>query len=552
MNGLFRNLVVQFREFYKNLTPVKRFSMLFASMIVAASAVFMMVMVSGTDYVALMSNIPADQTATIVEKLQSKNVPFKLVDNGKSILVPKDLVASTQMMLMAEMGSSKSGQVGLELFDKQDFGATSYAQKINYQRALQGELMRAINTLDAVKRSKVMLAIPAKKTFLEEGKPPTASVVVELHGGKTLSEDQVRGISFLIANAVEGMEADKVSVVDSRGKLLSKSSNPDNAGSAEIADMQAKKERELEERIEDILSRVVGQGKVMARVNATLVSRHVLTTEETYDPDKTALKSTQTEEESLDGSRGGPSGIAGSRANLPGNGDVAASSGGGLSQTVKKELKTQNFDNSRTVRNIKESAGGLEKLSVAVVVDGVNIMKKDDKGEETEGWEARSPEELAKFEALVRNSIGFNEARGDTIKVENIRFMKEDFSESEKIMTTLERKKLVNALLKWVLLGLAIAMFFFIVIRPFMRWITDSFQDSVEDMLPRTIEELEELQSVDNTLPGMSSALPILEESLDPDKAESELLKERIMSLMDKDEEKASGAFSLWLVRKDG
>ncbi|RYZ77276.1 MAG: flagellar M-ring protein FliF [Proteobacteria bacterium] len=457
-----------------------------------------------------------------------------------------------QMMLMSEMGSSKMGQVGLELFDKQDFGTTSYAQRINYQRALQGELMRAINTLDAVKRSKVMLAIPAKKTFLEEGKPPTASVVVELHGGKTLSEDQVRGISYLIANAVEGMEADKVSVVDSRGKLLSKTSNPDNAGSAEIADMQAKKERELEERIEDILSRVVGQGKVMARVNATLVSRHVLTTEETYDPDKTALKSTQTEEESLDGSRGGQSGIAGSRANLPGNQDAGAAGGGGLSQSVKKELKTQNFDNSRTVRNIKESAGGLEKLSVAVVVDGINIMKKDDKGEESEAWEARSPEELAKFEALVKNSIGFNEARGDTIKVENIKFMKEDFSESEKIMTTLERKKLVNALLKWVLLGLAIAMFFFIVIRPFMRWITDSFQDSVEDMLPRTIEELEELQSVDNTLPGMSSALPVLEESLDPDKAESELLKERIMSLMDKDEEKAAGAFSLWLVRKDG
>jgi flagellar M-ring protein FliF len=551
MNGLFRNLVVQFREFYKNLTPVKRFSMLFASMIVAASAIFMMVMVSGTDYVPLMSNIPADQTATIVEKLQGKNIPFKLLDNGKSILVPKELVASTQMMLMSEMGSSKIGQVGLELFDKQDFGATSYAQHINYQRALQGELMRAINTLDAVKRSKVMLAIPAKKTFLEEGKPPTASVVVELHGGKTLSEDQVRGITFLIANAVEGLDAEKVSVVDSRGKLLSKSVNPDNAGSAEIADMQAKKERELEERIEDILARVVGQGKVMARVNATLVSRHVLTTEETIDPDKTALVSSQTEEESLDGARTNNAGIAGARANLPGAQDVGGG-GGGFQQNVKKELKTQNYAVPKTVRNIKEAAGGLEKLSVAVVVDGTNVFKKDDKGEEVESWEPRSPEELAKFEALVKNSIGFSEARGDTIKVENIKFMKEDFSESEKIMTTLERKKLVNALLKWVLLGLAIGMFFFIVIRPFMRWITDSFQDSVEDMLPRTIEELEELQSVDNTLPGMSSALPVLEESLDPDKAESELLKERIMSLMEKDEEKAAGAFSLWLVRKDG
>jgi flagellar M-ring protein FliF len=132
-----------------------------------------------------------------------------------------------------------------------------------------------------------------------------------------------------------------------------------------------------------------------------------------------------------------------------------------------------------------------------------------------------------------------------------MRFEKEDFSESERWMTTMERKKLVGSIMRWLLTGGVLLAFFLLVIRPFMRWVTDSFQDSVDDLLPRTIEELEELQSVDNSLPGMSSALPILEESLDPDKAESELLKERIMSLMEKDEEKASGAFSLWLVRKD-
>lgn len=548
MNGLFRSLVVQFREFYKNLTPVKRFSMLFASMIVFASAIFMAVMVSGTDYVVLMRDLPSDQTPLVVEKLRSKNIPFRMSDDGKTVYVPKELVQSTLMSLMTEMGSSKMGSIGLELFDKQDFGATSYAQRINYQRALQGELIRAINTLDAVKQSKVMLALPAKKTFLEEGKPPTASVVVELHPGKTLSEDQVRGISFLVANAVEGLDADKISVVDSRGKLLSKQSNPDTAGSAELGELQAKKEREYEERIEEILSRVVGQGKVMARVNAALINRHVLTTEETVDPDRTALLSTQTEEESLDGSRTNPTGIPGSRANLPGaqeNGTV------GFNQNVKKELKTQNFAVPKTVRNIKEAAGGLERLTVAVVVDGLTTTKVNDNGDEEVVYTPRSPEELAKFETLVKGAIGFNETRGDSVKIENIQFTKEDFSESEKLITTLERKKLMNALLKWLLLAAALAMFFFIVIRPFMRWITDSFQDSVEDMLPRTIEELEELQSVDNTLPGMSSALPVLEESLDPDKAESELLKERIMTLMDKDEEKAAGAFSLWLVRKD-
>jgi flagellar M-ring protein FliF len=549
MNSLFRQLIVQFREFYKNLTPTKRFSMLFASMIVVASAIFMLFMVSGTDYVPLMSDVPSDQVATIMEKLHSMNVSYRTQDGGKTILVPKELVDATRMKLMSEIGSSKMGSIGMEIFDKQDFGATSFAQHVNYQRALQGELMRAINTLDAVKRSMVMLAIPAKKTFLEEGKPPTASVVVELHPGKTLSEEQVRGISFLVANAVEGLDADKISIVDSRGKLLSKMSNPDTAGSAELSGMQASKERELESRVEEILGRVVGQGKVMARVNVTLDSTHTMTTEETIDPDKTALLASSEEGETLDGSRTNPTGVAGARANLPGAADTGTV---GFNQNVQKSLKTQNFAVPKTVRNIKKAAGDLQRISIAVVVDGVLAHRKNDKGEDEEFYTARTPEDLAKYEDLVKESIGFNVARGDTVKVENMQFTKEDFSDAEKLMTTLERKKLMNALLKWVLLALALGMFFFIVIRPFMRWITDSFQDSVEDMLPRTIEELEELQSVDNTLPGMSSALPVLEESLDPDKAESELLKERIMSLMEKDEEKAAGAFSLWLVRKDG
>ena len=167
-------------------------------------------------------------------------------------------------------------------------------------------------------------------------------------------------------------------------------------------------------------------------------------------------------------------------------------------------------------------------------------------------WDSlKSPEEMKKLEQIVKNAIGFNAARGDSVTIENIAFQSEDFTEAQKILTTLERKKLLHALMKWVLIGVSLVLFFFMVVRPFVRWITDSFQDTVEDMLPKTIEELEELQSVDNSLPGMFGALPVLEESIDPDKAESELLRERIVSIMEQDEEKAAGAFSLWLSRKD-
>ncbi len=548
MQGLFRNIVVQFRDFYSNLTPVKRMSMVAISVIFVVTAGVMVALMAGTDYVPLLTNIPADQTATVVEKLQSKNIPFRVQDGGKTVVIPKELLHSTQMALMSEIGSGKVGSIGFELFDKQDFGTSSYAQRINYQRALQGELTRAINTLDAVKRSKIMLALPPKKTFLEEGGTATASVVVELHGGKTLSDDQVRGIRHLVGSAVEGLDPDKVTVVDSRGKMLSRPHDGTGGTSGALAEVKAKMETDIQDRVESILAKVVGQGKVMVRVNAELNHRQTQTMEESVDPEKTALLATQSEEERLDGSRTSPTGVPGARANIPGANEAGQV---GISQNVSKELKTQNYVVPKTVRNVSEAAGGLQRITVSVVVDGVTSIKNNEKGEPEEAWAPRTPEELTKFESIVKNAIGFSDQRGDSVKIETMRFEKEDFSESEKWMTTLERKKLVNAVLKWLLLGGVLAAFFLIVVRPFMRWITDSFQDSVDDLLPRTIEELEELQSVDNSLPGMSSALPVLEESLDPDKAESELLKDRIMTLMEKDEEKASGAFSLWLVRKD-
>lgn len=548
MGKIFGALIVQFREFFKGLGPTKRLSIIAASIIIVAAVMVVTFMVSGKDYIPLLTNVPNDQLSMIVEKLNSKNVPFQLRDDGKTVAVPKELLHATQMTLMSEVGSNKIGSVGLEIFEKQDFGTNSYAQKINYQRALQGELMRAINTLTAVKQSKVLLALPNKKTFLEEGGSPSASVVVELHAGKVLSPDQIRGIKFLVSNAVEGLDADRVTVLDDRGKMLTKAGDTVTGGSSEIMELKHKVESDLEERIESILTKVVGQAKVVARVEATLNHKITSAVEESVDPEKTAIRSLQSEEESADGSRLNPAGVPGARSNLPGAQDAGQV---GFKQDVKKEIKTTNYEVPKTVKNIKEAAGGLEKISVAVLVDGVQTTTTKDDGTTEVKWAPRSAEELAKYESLVKSAIGFTAGRGDSVKIENIQFLQEDFTESERLLTTLERKKLLHALFKWALLGFSLALFFFIVVRPFMQWITDSFQDSVEDMLPRTIEELEELQSVDSTLPGMSAALPVLEESIDPDKAESELLKDRILAIMEGDEEKATNAFGMWLVRKD-
>lgn len=548
MAKLLGSLIVQFREFFKSLGPTKRISMIASIVIVAVTLIVLTVSISGKDYHVLLSGVPSEQLSMIVEKLNQKNVPFQLRDDGKTVTVPKDLLHSTQMTLMSEIGSTRLGSVGLEIFEKQDFSANSYQQKVNYQRALQGELMRSVNTLSSVKQSKILLAIPAKKNFLEETTPPTASVVVELYPGKTLAQDQIRGIRYLVASAVEGLDPEKVTVVDDRGKMLSRNSDGTTGGSSDLLELKAKVESDLEERIESILGKVVGQGKIIARVDATLNNKVTQSVEESVDPDRTAIRSQQTDEESLDGSRTNPSGVPGSRANIPGAQDANQV---GFKQDVKKESKSVNFEVPKSVKNIKEAAGSLEKISVAVLVDGFTTNTKKEDGTVDSKWTARSAEELAKYETLVKNAVGFNLQRGDSVKIENIQFLSEDFTEADKILTSLERKNLLNSLFKWGALICGLILIFFVVVRPFMQWITDSFQDTVEDMLPRTIEELEELQTVDNTLPGMSSVLPILQESIDPDKAEAELLKDRINGIMETDNEKAQAAFNMWVAKRE-
>lgn len=546
MNKSFiQNLAHQLRTYYAALSPMKRVSLITATFIIVGAVIATGVVISGRSYTPLFTNIPPEQLPIIIAKLQEKQVPYQTTDNGKTITVAPEFLHSTQMMLMTETNLTKVGQLGFELFDKDSFGTTSYVQRINYQRALQGELVRTINSLDSVKNSKVILAMPPKKTFLEESEAPSASVVVDLREGKTLNVDQVKGIIHLVASAVEGLEPEKVTVVDSRGKVLSKNIvGGVAAASNDMMEFKINREREMESRIEDILSKVVGTAKVTARVNADVNFKQISSVEEIVDPEKQAMKSIQTEEEKLRGNRTNTAGVPGSRSNLPGAeepGNV------GFKQDVDKELKTVNYENTKTVRNIKEPVGNIERLSVAVLVDGVTTYTTDKEGKTTEKWTARSPEELAQYETIVKNAIGFDEKRGDAVKIENIRFTKEDFTESDKILSALEKKKLISYLVKWGVIAMSFGLFFFVAVRPFMRWITESFQESVDEMLPKTIEELEDLQKVDNSLPGMSGALPMLEETIDPDKAESELLKERIMTLIQSDNVKATYALNSWL-----
>lgn len=548
MQDFFKTFVAQIQDFFGGLTPIKRMSLMASVGVGLAALATIILMSSGSDYAAVSNNVPPEQIPTVLNILREKNIPYRVEDENGTILVPKSFLHSTQMTIMSEVGSGRIGNIGLELFDKSDLGASTYEQKVNFQRALQGELSRAINSLDPVNRSKVILALPKKKVFFEEGTKPSASVVVELHHGHRLNEEQVRGIVHLVANAVEGMEPGGVSVVDSRGKVLSKKYDPSVAGSAQLMDIKKKVDSHFEERIESILARVVGEGKVIARVNTTLNPQRVSMVKEEVDPDRTAVRSIMTQEEASNGNRSNPTGVPGARANIPGADEAGRVQ---FNQDVNRETKTTNYAVPKTVKNIVESAGTISKVSVAVMVDGVYQDITDADGKVNKQWAPRDEEELQRFETLIKNVIGFDSNRGDSISMESFKFKEENFVEADKLVKTLHREKLLRFIASWALAGFGLVLIFFLMVKPFVRWVTDSFHDSIEDMLPKTIEELEEMHGVDSALPGMTSAMPILEEPVDPEKAESEILRERIMAIMDEDEEKAAGAFSLWLIRRD-
>lgn len=550
LNKYISLLIAQFKGFYKDLSPTKRMSLMLSMAMVIGTFVVVGVLVSGKGYSPLFTKVPPDQLPVVVAQLRQMNIPYKVEDGGDTISVPPELLHSTQMAIMSESPVGKVGEVGLELFEEQKgFATDSYTKRINYQRALQGELMRAINSLEVVRKSKVILALPPKKTFLEEGGEPKASVVLDMYPGKTLSKSQIRGITNLVSSAVENLHGENVTIVNSVGKVLSKNSSNSAAGmSNEMAEMKERIENELENRIESILSRVVGTGKVIARVNADIDTRMVDSVEEIVDPEKTAVLSTQTSSEKMDGSRTNPVGVPGARANVPGANKAGSV---GFNQNTNTEVSTTNYEVPKTVRKTKEAPGSIKRLSIAVLVDGETVFTSGDDGEPLEQWKARSEDDIVKYESLVKNAIGFADVRGDTIKIENIRFQQEDFTRAEEILNNIEMRKLISYILRWVVIALSMALFFFLVIRPFMHWITDSFQESVDDMLPKTIEELEELQAVEGSLPGMAGALPTLSDSVHPDKAESELLKERILKYINEDEKKAASALGMWLIRRE-
>jgi flagellar M-ring protein FliF len=359
----------------------------------------------------LFSGLESRDAAAVTGKLDGMAVKYDVKDGG-TILVPADQVTKLRMALAQD--NLPAAGVGYEIFDKSDaFGTTAFVQNINHQRALEGELSRSMQTIEGIQAARVHLVVPERQVFARDDQKPSASVVLKTAG--RLDRGQVLAIQHLVAAAVSGLSADRVAIVDDRGNLLA--GGDDKSGPDALARNQDEDttnyENSLRQRVEAIVTSIVGTGHVQVQVAADINYNHTQTTSESYDPESKVVRSTQTVEQNASNTSGSGGGAAVSVANaLPGGG--ATGTADAAKDVSGRTEETTNYEISKKVTTSTVDGGDVKKLSVAVVVDG--------SGDTAAAYKARTPEEMTKITALVKSAMGFDAARGDQVQVTNMPF----------------------------------------------------------------------------------------------------------------------------------
>jgi flagellar M-ring protein FliF len=404
-----------FFDFVKSLGAARMAAMAAVTLALIGFFSFLMIQMTTPQMVPLFTDLPPEDSASIIKDLERQAVPYLMKNDGAIILVPQDKVARLRMKL-AESGLPKGGGVGYEIFDKTDaLGSTTFVQNINHLRALEGELARTIRSIDRVQAARVHLVLPERPLFSRDKVDASASIVLKVRG--TLEPQQVRAIRHLVATAVNGMRPERVSVIDESGKLLADGATPDNPMNGASSDeRKLAYENRLRSEVETIVSSVVGPGHARVQINADFDINRITQTSDKYDPDGRVLRSSQTREEqsaSTDNNQGAVS--AGTE--LP-NANQQSGGGTGKGDNSRKTEEIVNYEISRITKTEVTEAGRINRISAAVLVDG--NYTKNDKGEMA--YQPRPKEEIDRIAALVRSAIGFDAKRGDQVEVVNLRF----------------------------------------------------------------------------------------------------------------------------------
>ncbi|SNS89242.1 MULTISPECIES: flagellar basal-body MS-ring/collar protein FliF [unclassified Azospirillum] len=371
----------------------------------------------------LYSDLSPSDGGAIIQQLETQKIPYKASADGTRIEVQADQVGRLRMTL-AQQGLPSGGNVGNEIFNQPEgLGTTAFMQNVQQLRAKEGELVRSIQTLQPVMNARVHLVLPKRELFARQAQTPTAGVVLKLRPGTQLSKDQVLAIQTLVAAAVPQMDPSNVSIIDDKGKLLSRSAkaNTPEAMAASAEERRLAREQELTATIEELLGRSVGHGKVQARVSVEMDFDRITTNSEVYDPDGQVVRGTQSVSENSESQNKDGVDPVTVAANLP-NGDAASNAAGGSSEKKNRTEETTNYEISKTTKVHERETGLVRRLSVAVLVDGNYTTAEDG----TKTYQPRSEAELAQLQRLVQSAVGVDPARGDMVEVVNMQFARPD------------------------------------------------------------------------------------------------------------------------------
>lgn len=502
-----KNLLTLLKEW-----PLSR-KIALAAVAVTSLAVFSVIIMQArqADYQLLYANLTEKDASSVVSWLKGQRINYELKNGGKNIWISADQIYETRLELAANAIPSGGG-VGFEVFDKQSFALTDFVQKVNYTRALQGELARTVTSLAPVETTRVHLALPEKRLFKNQQKLTTASVIVTLVPGRTLDKEQVQGIIHLISGSVAGLSPENVTVINANGKVLEGMDLEEDEQriSMDMLAFQQEVEHRLELRAQDLLDKTMGYGKAMVRVTALLDFAKVEKTEELFDSEEPVIRSQQIQGENNGGQVSG--GIPGVQSNLQGN-------SGGQTVTTPGSSKTSsitNYEISKTVSKIINPVGTTKSISVSVLIADKVTPPTDEESEAT--IIPRSEKELQAIETMIASALGLEQERGDNISVTSMPFM--DNAEEVLIAEGMPKNLLYEylPLIKIILISVGALFFYIFLIRPIIKTmrgevvahnktIAELEQEALESQKAVTEEELEEEPEIEEIIPDSIVAM---------------------------------------------
>ncbi|MGD2064740.1 MAG: flagellar basal-body MS-ring/collar protein FliF [Nitrospirota bacterium] len=465
MESFFENLL----QLIRDMPPARRVTLIVVGVTSIAFLLGVGYWGSRPQYQLLYAGLEPDAASAVLEELRGAKVPYELGDGGRSVFVPSEQVYDLRLDL-AGKGLPAGGKDGLELFDRSAMGATRFMQEVNYQRALQNELVRSITQIRGLRGARIHIVSPKESLFVEDREQARASVILNVDPNQRLKADQVKAIGHLVAGAIKGLEPQRVAIVDSNGNVL-QNGEPDDASTAVLsADQMSQQfalEKELKGRIEGMLAPVVGPDNVVARVAAKLNFQRQESTSEVYDPDATAIRSQHRRNQANSRTAITSGGVAGVDANLPGRGDANDQQ---QQEGTSDSEETVNYEITKTVTRTVVPVGEIEHLSVAVLVDGTykQVAGADGKKPATE-YVPRTAEEVARFTALVKRAVGFDADRGDEVEVVSLPFANEEVVAAPELPGWQAVLPVILAAARYLPVAIFFVLFFLFFVRPLME-----------------------------------------------------------------------------------